>query len=192
MPDREALIALGDTFLIGRYLVAGIKVGGRGSRPKQGLPPGARRRARVLISIPPTLSRPHPPLCLRPGHGASPSSRVSIAPPARPPAILTMSDTGPIPVLVSSAELTRTFGVLLIGFIFSVVLYGLTFFRASSIDCSRAFASHTAPETYIYFTRFPSDHFATKAVVSGPPSRVHDPRPHPYFHRLVSYGTRPS
>ena len=130
------------------------------------------------ISIPRSLSRPHPPLCLRPGHGASPSSRVSIAPPARPPAILTMSDTGPIPVLVSSAELTRTFGVLLIGFIFSVVLYGLTFFRASSIDSSRAFASHPASETYIYFTRFPSDHFATKAVVSGPSSRVRDPRPH--------------
>ena len=31
--------------------------------------------------------------------------------------------------VVSSAELTQTFGVLLIGFIFTATLYGLTFFR---------------------------------------------------------------
>ncbi|KAI0770518.1 hypothetical protein C8Q74DRAFT_1369673 [Fomes fomentarius] len=63
-----------------------------------------------------------------------------------------MSDpSGSVPVAVPAVpadELTRTFGVLLIGFIFSVVLNGLTFFQ-----------------TYIYYTRFPSDSFGTKALV---------------------------
>ncbi|KAI9058195.1 hypothetical protein FKP32DRAFT_1597264 [Trametes sanguinea] len=48
----------------------------------------------------------------------------------------------------SNAELTRTFGVLLIGFIFAVTLYGLTFFQ-----------------TYIYYTRFPGDDWKTKYTV---------------------------
>ncbi|RPD62217.1 hypothetical protein L226DRAFT_559002 [Lentinus tigrinus ALCF2SS1-7] len=56
-----------------------------------------------------------------------------------------MSDTV---TAASSDDLAKTFGVLLIGFIFCVVLYGLTFFQ-----------------TYIYFTRFPSDHFGTKWTV---------------------------
>ncbi|KAH9847888.1 hypothetical protein C2E23DRAFT_473697 [Lenzites betulinus] len=45
-------------------------------------------------------------------------------------------------------ELTETFGVLLIGFIFTVTLYGLTFFQ-----------------TYIYYTRFPHDARKTKYTV---------------------------
>ncbi|KAI0714017.1 hypothetical protein C8T65DRAFT_645237, partial [Cerioporus squamosus] len=53
------------------------------------------------------------------------------------------------PVATASPDdLSKTFGVLLIGFIFCVVLYGLTFFQ-----------------TYIYYTRFPSDHFGTKWTV---------------------------
>ncbi|TFK83814.1 hypothetical protein K466DRAFT_647466 [Polyporus arcularius HHB13444] len=53
------------------------------------------------------------------------------------------------PVAAASPDdLSKTFGVLLLGFIFCVVLYGLTFFQ-----------------TYIYYTRFPSDHFGTKWTV---------------------------
>ncbi|OSD07379.1 hypothetical protein PYCCODRAFT_1430635 [Trametes coccinea BRFM310] len=48
----------------------------------------------------------------------------------------------------SNAELAQTFGVLLIGFIFAVTLYGLTFFQ-----------------TYIYYTRFPGDDRKTKYTV---------------------------
>ncbi|EJF63153.1 hypothetical protein DICSQDRAFT_102187 [Dichomitus squalens LYAD-421 SS1] len=58
--------------------------------------------------------------------------------------------SAPTPDLASSDELTSTFGVLLIGFIFSVVLYGLTFFQ-----------------TYIYYTRFPADHMGTKSIVGA-------------------------
>ncbi|KAJ8463876.1 hypothetical protein ONZ51_g9962 [Trametes cubensis] len=50
--------------------------------------------------------------------------------------------------VVSSAELTQTFGVLLIGFIFTATLYGLTFFQ-----------------TYIYYTRFPGDDMKIKSIV---------------------------
>lgn len=38
-----------------------------------------------------------------------------------------------LPPLASSTELNKTFGVLLIGFIFAVTLYGLTFFREFSL-----------------------------------------------------------
>ncbi|KAH9924273.1 uncharacterized protein BXZ73DRAFT_103562 [Epithele typhae] len=48
----------------------------------------------------------------------------------------------------STEELTGTFGVLLVGFIFAVVLYGLTFFQ-----------------TYIYYTRFPHDKLWIKWLV---------------------------
>nr|VWP01046.1 Uncharacterized protein [Ganoderma boninense] len=61
-----------------------------------------------------------------------------------------MSSTQGTPVVVTSDDLASTFGVLLIGFIFSVVLYGLTFFQ-----------------TYIYYTRFPADHMGTKALVGA-------------------------
>ena len=66
----------------------------------------------------------------------------------------------------SSDDLTKTFGVLLIGFIFCVVLYGLTFFRTPLLCELRIFLT-SASETYIYFTRFPSDHFGTKWTVSA-------------------------
>lgn len=87
-----------------------------------------------------------------------------------------MSDpSGTVPIALPAAvpahELTRTFGVLLIGFIFSVVLNGLTFFRAYLPPCLSAPSPlHPAhrPETYIYYTRFPSDSFGTKALVSIP------------------------
>ncbi|KAI0352617.1 hypothetical protein OH77DRAFT_1428330 [Trametes cingulata] len=52
------------------------------------------------------------------------------------------------PPVASTHELTETFGVLLIGFIFTVTLYGLTFFQ-----------------TYIYYTRFPADEKITKYTV---------------------------
>ncbi|CCM04920.1 uncharacterized protein FIBRA_07117 [Fibroporia radiculosa] len=45
-------------------------------------------------------------------------------------------------------ELNKTFGVLLIGFIFAVTLYGLTFFQ-----------------TYIYYSRFPSDSRLSKYTI---------------------------
>ncbi|PIL22376.1 hypothetical protein GSI_15064 [Ganoderma sinense ZZ0214-1] len=61
-----------------------------------------------------------------------------------------MSSTQGTTAVVTSDELASTFGVLLIGFIFSVVLYGLTFFQ-----------------TYIYYTRFPADHMGTKATVGA-------------------------
>ncbi|KAH9889812.1 hypothetical protein C8Q73DRAFT_705575 [Cubamyces lactineus] len=50
--------------------------------------------------------------------------------------------------VVPSTELTQTFGVLLIGFIFTATLYGLTFFQ-----------------TYIYYTRFPGDDKSIKSIV---------------------------
>ncbi|KAI0373887.1 hypothetical protein BV20DRAFT_989016 [Pilatotrama ljubarskyi] len=53
-----------------------------------------------------------------------------------------------VPPVTPTSELTATFGVLLIGFIFTVTLYGLTFFQ-----------------TYIYYTRFPADQKATKYIV---------------------------
>ena len=71
--------------------------------------------------------------------------------------------------VASSDELTRTFGVLLIGFIFSVVLYGLTFFRTSAALSSAEALCSAGPsriETYIYYTRFPADHMGTKWIVS--------------------------
>ncbi|KAI0726310.1 hypothetical protein C8Q72DRAFT_929170 [Fomitopsis betulina] len=48
----------------------------------------------------------------------------------------------------SVQELNATFGVLLIGFIFAVTLYGLTFFQ-----------------TYIYYSRFPSDAILAKWTI---------------------------
>ncbi|KAI0670953.1 hypothetical protein C8Q78DRAFT_1033045 [Trametes maxima] len=48
----------------------------------------------------------------------------------------------------SSSELAETFGVLLVAFIFTVTLYGLTFFQ-----------------TYIYYTRFPCDERGNKYTV---------------------------
>ncbi|KAI0632001.1 hypothetical protein C8Q77DRAFT_1158683 [Trametes polyzona] len=53
-----------------------------------------------------------------------------------------------LPPIGPAHELTQTFGVLLIGFIFTVSLYGLTFFQ-----------------TYIYYTRFPHDAKGTKYTV---------------------------
>ncbi|KAH9841388.1 uncharacterized protein C8Q71DRAFT_327139 [Rhodofomes roseus] len=53
----------------------------------------------------------------------------------------------PPPAPVS--ELNATFGVLLIGFIFAVTLYGLTFFQ-----------------TYIYYSRFPSDTTLSKWTIA--------------------------
>ena len=41
----------------------------------------------------------------------------------------------------SSDDLTKTFGVLLIGFIFCVVLYGLTFFRTPPYSANCAYSS---------------------------------------------------
>ncbi|KAI1793283.1 hypothetical protein LXA43DRAFT_1092834 [Ganoderma leucocontextum] len=61
-----------------------------------------------------------------------------------------MSSTQEPVAVATSDELGSTFGVLLIGFIFSVVLYGLTFFQ-----------------TYIYYTRFPADHMGTKCTVGA-------------------------
>ncbi|OCH85749.1 hypothetical protein OBBRIDRAFT_285660 [Obba rivulosa] len=46
-------------------------------------------------------------------------------------------------------ELNQTFGVLLIGFVFAVTIYGLTFFQA-----------------YMYYSRFPADSFFTRATIS--------------------------
>ena len=70
--------------------------------------------------------------------------------------------------MATSEELTSTFGVLLIGFIFAVVLYGLTFFRASAARIQRlSFVDGRAfSETYIYYTRFPQDKISTKWMVS--------------------------
>ena len=70
--------------------------------------------------------------------------------------------------MATSAELTNTFGVLLIGFIFSVVLYGLTFFRTFAPSRQRQSSRSlvTCAETYIYYTRFPQDVFATKWTVN--------------------------
>ncbi|KAI0763620.1 hypothetical protein BD413DRAFT_206954 [Trametes elegans] len=60
-----------------------------------------------------------------------------------------MSSDAPFTVpSTPSSELTKTFGVLLIGFIFTVTLYGLTFFQ-----------------TYIYYTRFPTDPKVIKYMV---------------------------
>ncbi|KZT73963.1 hypothetical protein DAEQUDRAFT_761901 [Daedalea quercina L-15889] len=50
------------------------------------------------------------------------------------------STSSVLPAPAPVHELNATFGVLLIGFIFAVTLYGLTFFQ-----------------TYIYYSRFPSD-----------------------------------
>ncbi|KAI8986192.1 hypothetical protein BD414DRAFT_536935 [Trametes punicea] len=50
---------------------------------------------------------------------------------------------------VPNSELARTFGVLLLGFIFTVTLYGLTFFQ-----------------TYVYYTHFPGDERRTKYTVA--------------------------
>ncbi|CDO71683.1 hypothetical protein BN946_scf184915.g27 [Trametes cinnabarina] len=60
---------------------------------------------------------------------------------------MTVDATLPMIPTASNAELTRTFGVLLIGFIFTATLYGLTFFQ-----------------TYIYYTRFPADDKKTKCI----------------------------
>ncbi|KZT11851.1 uncharacterized protein LAESUDRAFT_746665 [Laetiporus sulphureus 93-53] len=56
-----------------------------------------------------------------------------------------MSETAAAPDV---SELNATFGVLLIGFIFAVTLYGLTFFQ-----------------TYIYYSRFPSDPTFSKYTI---------------------------
>ena len=71
--------------------------------------------------------------------------------------------------MATSEELTSTFGVLLIGFIFAVVLYGLTFFRAFAARIQRlSFVDeHAFSETYIYYTRFPQDKTSTKWMVSA-------------------------
>ncbi|KAI0643154.1 hypothetical protein C8Q79DRAFT_1013121 [Trametes meyenii] len=52
------------------------------------------------------------------------------------------------PAAAPSSELAETFGVLLVAFIFTVTLYGLTFFQ-----------------TYIYYTRFPCDEKEKKYTV---------------------------
>ncbi|PCH40272.1 hypothetical protein WOLCODRAFT_143002 [Wolfiporia cocos MD-104 SS10] len=58
------------------------------------------------------------------------------------------SNTTGLPPTVPVSELNATFGVLLIGFIFAVTLYGLTFFQ-----------------TYIYYSRFPSDAALSKYTI---------------------------
>ncbi|EIW59584.1 uncharacterized protein TRAVEDRAFT_71599 [Trametes versicolor FP-101664 SS1] len=60
----------------------------------------------------------------------------------------TNSATTTTEAIATTHELTETFGVLLIGFIFTVTLYGLTFFQ-----------------TYIYYTRFPHDERGIKYTV---------------------------
>ncbi|KAL1950193.1 hypothetical protein VTO73DRAFT_5316 [Trametes versicolor] len=60
----------------------------------------------------------------------------------------TNSTTSATEAIATTHELTETFGVLLIGFIFTVTLYGLTFFQ-----------------TYIYYTRFPHDARGIKYTV---------------------------
>ncbi|KAI0755145.1 hypothetical protein C8Q80DRAFT_1248204 [Daedaleopsis nitida] len=97
---------------------------------------------KLLSCIHPSTAAPH---LLPSALGAHPC--VSIAPSSRYPQ-RNVRYLRHHPSVASAEELTKTFGVLLIGFIFSVVLYGLTFFQ-----------------TYIYFTRFPSDALGTKAVV---------------------------
>ncbi|KAI0917373.1 hypothetical protein AcV5_007852 [Taiwanofungus camphoratus] len=62
-----------------------------------------------------------------------------------------MSSTGALPPAPTTPvhELNETFGVLLIGFIFAVTLYGLTFFQ-----------------TYIYYSRYPADNVISRYTIS--------------------------
>lgn len=54
-----------------------------------------------------------------------------------------MSGIPEIPT-ASSSELNKTFGVLMIGFIFAVTLYGLTFFRECAGNCSENISGVTS------------------------------------------------
>ena len=54
-----------------------------------------------------------------------------------------MSSTQGTVAVATSDELASTFGVLLIGFIFSVVLYGLTFFRMFASRLPRSHSTIT-------------------------------------------------
>jgi len=51
---------------------------------------------------------------------------------------------------LSLEELERTFGVLFVGYILAMVGYGFTFFQ-----------------TYVYYSRFPNDHWAMKSTVAA-------------------------
>jgi hypothetical protein len=51
--------------------------------------------------------------------------------------------------VVSLEELERTFGVLFVGYILAMVGYGFTFFQ-----------------TYVYYSRFPNDHWGVKSMVA--------------------------
>jgi hypothetical protein len=67
-------------------------------------------------------------------------------------------------------ELERTLGVLFIGFLVCIILYGFTFFRAYYFTVSH-FEETTdlwIAESYLYFSRFPKDSIWTKLTVSAP------------------------
>lgn len=67
-------------------------------------------------------------------------------------------------------ELERTLGVLFIGFLVCIILYGFTFFRAYCFAFSH-FERTTdfwIAESYLYFSRFPKDSIWIKLTVSVP------------------------
>ena len=99
--------------------------------PAHSLTPGSLS-ALALSQLPPSSLASPPPSGKARIHSSLLPSTVTLwcndhrHPPAGPRG---MSSTQAPVAVAPSDELASTFGVLLIGFIFSVVLYGLTFFR---------------------------------------------------------------
>ncbi|KAJ3503576.1 hypothetical protein NLJ89_g8369 [Agrocybe chaxingu] len=54
-----------------------------------------------------------------------------------------------VPVMLSVGELQESYGVLFVGYVIAMVAYGFTFFQ-----------------TYVYFSRYPTDHWLIKATVA--------------------------
>jgi hypothetical protein len=64
-------------------------------------------------------------------------------------------------------ELDNTYGVLFIGYIAAMVMYGLTFFRGCFALYSPAYPSDPCiwAETYVYFSRYSRDYLYIKILV---------------------------